>query len=90
MPYPYSNLEINCISIDKNRIGSGYTITLSHEIFDGVLPDDTIPSVKVDLFSYLYRQNCHNAIRSDLRALAGIKHTLLPRARYAIPGLPGR
>lgn len=53
MPYPYYELEITSMTVEKDKIGTGYTVMLSHDEFDGVLPDDKAPSIQIDLLSYL-------------------------------------
>ena len=53
MPYPYHELAITSMTVEKDKIGTGYTVMLSHDEFNGVLPDDKAPSIKVDLLSYL-------------------------------------
>jgi len=54
MPYPYGMLKINTIKIIKDKFSQGYTVMLTHEIFDGAFPDPDFPPVyQIDLLSFL-------------------------------------
>ncbi len=54
MPYPCNELPITTISIEKDKNTDGYSVILSHDIFDGDFPDDKIGSLcKTDLMTYL-------------------------------------
>lgn len=54
MPYPYSALEITSITVEKNKNSKGFSVILSHDIFDGGWPEVTNFSCpQVDLLSYL-------------------------------------
>ena len=52
MPAPYDMLKINTITLSKDKFSSGYSVLLSHNLFDGDFPDNN-PVYEIDLLSYL-------------------------------------
>lgn len=54
MPNPYSGLPITSITVEKNNKSKGFSVILSHDIFDGGIPEQTgFKCPKVDLMTYL-------------------------------------
>lgn len=54
MPYPYSGLPITSITVEKNKTSQGFSVILSHDIYDGGWPEVTgFKCPQVDLLYYL-------------------------------------
>ncbi len=45
MSYPCYELPITTISIEKDKNTEDYSVVLSHEAFEGDLPDDRVKSI---------------------------------------------
>jgi hypothetical protein len=61
LPNPYSGLSITSITVEKNKKSKGFSVILSHDIYDNGWPEVTgFRCPQIDLLTYLKKPDFFN------------------------------
>lgn len=58
LPFPFTGWEISSITVEKDKHGKGFSVILSHDIFDGGWPE-TAGHIcpQIDIFTFLQKKS---------------------------------